>query len=141
MWLKDKGDHFFKRHDYTAAINAYSKALENDKEFLTGRINRATAFIKVRAFTLCIDDLTDAFKQIEDMKKEEREADQEFYDKMIARSLVKRGASYAWTSQFDKAIGDFEKILDSDVYKQILGELDVASLAKDLAVIKNRQNS
>ena len=27
VWLKDKGDHFFKRNDYHAAINAYSKAI------------------------------------------------------------------------------------------------------------------
>ena len=27
VWLKDKGDHFFKRSDYHAAINAYSKAI------------------------------------------------------------------------------------------------------------------
>lgn len=27
IWLKDKGDHFFKRNDYHAAINAYTKAL------------------------------------------------------------------------------------------------------------------
>lgn len=27
VWLKDKGDHFFKRNDYHAAINAYTRAL------------------------------------------------------------------------------------------------------------------
>ncbi len=50
VWLKDKGDHFFKRADYTGALQAYSKALEFDKEFLTGRLNRATTFIKMRGF-------------------------------------------------------------------------------------------
>jgi dyslexia susceptibility 1 candidate gene 1 protein len=30
VWLKDKGDHFFKRADYTGALNAYTKALQAD---------------------------------------------------------------------------------------------------------------
>jgi len=30
VWLKDKGDHFFKRFDYNAALNAYTKALKED---------------------------------------------------------------------------------------------------------------
>jgi hypothetical protein len=32
------------------------------------------------------------------LKPEEREADKDFYDKIMARSLVKRGAAYAWLS-------------------------------------------
>lgn len=50
VWLKDKGDHFFKRNDYYSAANAYSKALEFDKDFMMGRLNRATAWLKMRAF-------------------------------------------------------------------------------------------
>jgi len=50
VWLKDKGDHFFKTADYQSALNAYSKALEYDKEFLSGRLNRVTTWLKVRAF-------------------------------------------------------------------------------------------
>lgn len=59
IWLKDKGDHFFKRSDYHAAINAYTKAIDADKEFLAGRLNRATCYIKIRAFNLCVDDIND----------------------------------------------------------------------------------
>ena len=59
VWLKDKGDHFFKRNDFYSALNAYSKALEIDKEFMMCRLNRATAWLKMRAFQNCIDDCTD----------------------------------------------------------------------------------
>jgi hypothetical protein len=34
VWLKDKGDHFYKRHDYNSAMNAYTKSIKNDSEFL-----------------------------------------------------------------------------------------------------------
>lgn len=59
LWLKDKGDHFFTRNDFHSAINAYSKALEIDKEFLMCRLNRATTWIKVRKPQHCIDDCKD----------------------------------------------------------------------------------
>ncbi len=28
VWLKDKGDHFYKRNDFQSAISAYTKAIE-----------------------------------------------------------------------------------------------------------------
>jgi len=27
LWLKDKGDHFYKRNDFHSAINAYTKSI------------------------------------------------------------------------------------------------------------------
>jgi len=48
LWLKDKGDHFYKRHDFYSAINAYSKSIENDRQFLMSRLNRGTTFIRMR---------------------------------------------------------------------------------------------
>ena len=75
VWLKDKGDHFFKRHDYHAAINAYSRALKEDPEFMSGRLNRAACYIMVRAYDLCIEDCNDLETQIKAIKKEEYESD------------------------------------------------------------------
>ena len=59
VWLKDKGDHFYQRNDYHSALNAYTKALEYDKEFLMGRLNRATTWLKVRCFENAIEDIQD----------------------------------------------------------------------------------
>ncbi len=64
VWLKDKGDHFFKRADYTGALNAYSKALVADPDFLMGKLNRATTYIKLRAFDHAVDDCTSIVTQI-----------------------------------------------------------------------------
>jgi hypothetical protein len=77
-------------------LNAYSKALEFDKEFLMGRLNRATTWLKVRAFIHCVDDCNDIETYIQGLKEAEREDD--FYTKMMARLYVKRGAAYAWVS-------------------------------------------
>ena len=50
LWLKDKGDHFYKRNDFYAAVHAYSKSIESDKSFLMSRLNRGTTFIKMFHF-------------------------------------------------------------------------------------------
>lgn len=141
VWLKDKGDHFFKRFDYNAAMNAYTKALKQDPEFLMGRLNRATTFIKLRAFIAAADDCSDIVKQIEALKNEEYEPDKNFYDKIMARALVKRGAALSWMSSFDESIADFEKVLASPIYSQIIGERQCCSLQNDLTIIRNRKAS
>ena len=122
VWLKDKGDHFFKRFDYNAALNAYTKALKADPEFLSGRLNRATTFIKLRGYVAAVDDLTDIVKQIEAIKPEEFETDKSFYNKLMARALVKRGAAHSWMSGFEDAIADFEKVLASPAYSEVMGQ-------------------
>ncbi len=48
VWLKDKGDNFYNRNDYNAAMNAYCKAIKNDKGFMKAMLNRATTFIRMR---------------------------------------------------------------------------------------------
>jgi dyslexia susceptibility 1 candidate gene 1 protein len=101
VWLKDKGDHYFKRNDFLGAIRAYGRALEEDKEFLTARLNRATVFAKVRSFGPAIEDCTECMNAIEAMKPEEIQGDEEFFDKIFARALLKRAACNAWTSQFE----------------------------------------
>lgn len=56
VWLKDKADHAFKKHDFHAAIANYSKALENDRNFLMARLNRVTCFMKMRQFVAAVEE-------------------------------------------------------------------------------------
>jgi dyslexia susceptibility 1 candidate gene 1 protein len=72
VWLKDKGDHFYNRNDYQSALNAYSKALEYDKDFLMGRLNRATTWLRVRVPEHCISDCEDIENHINTLKEEEK---------------------------------------------------------------------
>lgn len=48
LWLKDKGDHWYKRNDYYSALNAYTKSIKSDEDFLMSRLNRATTFLRIR---------------------------------------------------------------------------------------------
>ena len=77
VWLKDKGDHFYGRSDFSSAINAYSKALDCDKDFLMGKLNRATTWLRVRSFEHCVADCDEIENHIGTLKEGERE--EEFY--------------------------------------------------------------
>ena len=59
----------------------------------------------------------------------------------MARALVKRGAANSWMSSFDEAIADFERVLSSEAYCAVIGQLQVDNLKKDLIVIKSRKES
>lgn len=86
LWLKDKGDHFYRRNDFYSALNAYSKSLANDKEFLTCMLNRATTFLRCRTFTCCVDECDDIEKKIKAIPEAEFVEDKEFYTKVLART-------------------------------------------------------
>jgi len=137
VWLKDKGDHFFKRSDYYSALNAYSKAIEYDKEFLMGRLNRATTWLKVRCFENCIEDCEDIETFILNLKEEERDGDA-FYQRMLARAFLKKGAGFAWISKFDEAI---ESLTEAAKYKHVFNERELIEISNDIDRIKIRKES
>ena len=64
-WLKDKGDGFFKKGDFMAAINAYTTALEADPEMLPCLSNRAACYLKLKKFKDCSNDCTTALNVLE----------------------------------------------------------------------------
>ena len=141
VWLKDKGDHFFRRCDYNAALNAYAKAIKADASLLPAKLNRATTFIKMRAFDLAVEDCDELITTIKNLKDEELEGDRPYYMKIMARALLKRGAAQVWLSQFEYALQDFDSVLKNDEFCQILGEKECASLAKDKARVQQRMRS
>ena len=123
------------------AINAYSKALAADPEFLTGRLNRATTFIRMRAFEQAVEDCNDIIAQILKLKDDVFELDKDFYTKILARTYVKRAAGYSWCSKFNQAIEDFDRVLNNSEYCAIIGDKDIASLHKDKARVQIRMKS
>jgi tetratricopeptide (TPR) repeat protein len=141
VWLKDKGDHFFKRADYNGAINAYSKALKADPDFLAGRLNRATCFIKIRQYRAAGEDCDDIIAAIAKLKEEVINDDRTFYMKLLARAHTKRAAAYSWCSNFEAAMDSFDKVLSSEEFAKIIGAENIANLHKDKARVQQRMKS
>ena len=137
VWLKDKGDHFYKRHDYSSAMNAYTKSIKNDPEFLKWYLNRATTLLKIRNFEGAIEDLNDIEKKIKAQSEEELK--DPFYDKMMARLIVKRAASHSWLSHYDEAQVDFNRAMKE--YNHIYTEEEFKFIENDLNKLLKRKES
>ncbi len=60
MWLKRKGDDFYKKGDYMAAINAYTEALEKDKHHIQALTNRSACYLYIGEAQRCILDSEEA---------------------------------------------------------------------------------
>ena len=138
LWLKDKGDHFYRRNDFYSALNAYSKSLQHDKDFLMCMLNRATTFMRTRMFTACIDECDEIQQKIKALPEAELKEDEAYYTKLQARSHLKRGAAYAWCSQYDAAIYDLKKAME---YKGIFTEEETNTMSDDIDTIELRKKS
>eukprot|EP01043_Picozoa_sp_COSAG02_P129981 COSAG02_NODE_67610_length_252_cov_1.013072_1_plen_83_part_11 len=60
LFLKDRGDGFFGRRDYEAAVNAYSAALTLDRDLPAVYSNRAACYFCLSDYTACAKDCTSA---------------------------------------------------------------------------------
>eukprot|EP00957_Ditylum_brightwellii_P167817 12774686-Ditylum_brightwellii.AAC.1 len=47
VWLKGKGDEFYKKGDFWSAINAYSSSLESDQGMVQAISNRAASYLQI----------------------------------------------------------------------------------------------
>eukprot|EP01022_Parablepharisma_sp_SALTPOND_P000843 TRINITY_DN105134_c2_g1_i1.p2 TRINITY_DN105134_c2_g1~~TRINITY_DN105134_c2_g1_i1.p2 ORF type:complete len:748 (+),score=145.54 TRINITY_DN105134_c2_g1_i1:9608-11851(+) len=135
LWLKEKGDNFFSNGDFVSALNAYTKSLEGNPSFFKCYLNRATCYLKVRAYKNCISDCEKIEELVEKQKKED---DPEFYEKLIMRSYVKKAAALCWMGRFDDALAYYDKALG---FSSRMTDSEAETLKKDVEKIRNRSES
>ena len=56
VWLKGKGDDFYRARDFAGAVNAYTAALEADPKMAAALSNRAACNLQLQQFQGCVDD-------------------------------------------------------------------------------------
>jgi len=126
LWLKDKGDNFFKNQDYHSAINAYSQALKYDKEHLPSLMNRSLAYLHLQEFEKALVDL----KLAEEVCKDAQ---------AISVILVRKAALLSWTGQIEEGISMYQKALElvpEDT--EILSDIESLEKRKLSLQIKNQ---
>ncbi len=65
IWLKQKGDDFFRGGDYLSAINAYSEAFEKDAHLVQALSNRSLCYLNLGEMQRCICDGDEALRMVE----------------------------------------------------------------------------
>ena len=59
----------------------------------------------------------------------------------MARAIIKRAACCFWLSNYNQAIEDYDKVIHTIRYAEILGEEEIKRAKKDLENIRARQAS
>lgn len=89
-------------------------------------------------FTACIDECDEIAQKIKALPEAELKDDEAYYTKLQARLHLKRGAAFAWCSQYDAAIHDLKKAME---YKGIFSEEEIAVMQEDIDTIEQRKKS
>eukprot|EP00743_Colponemidia_sp_Colp-15_P006644 GILK01007162.1.p1 GENE.GILK01007162.1~~GILK01007162.1.p1 ORF type:complete len:424 (+),score=64.46 GILK01007162.1:47-1318(+) len=125
LWLKEKGDQFYKHKDFKAAVNAYTAALQRDPLHLSALSNRSACYLQLLQYPDCIEDCTTVLSRIQ--ANEPLPTGQQV--KWESVTLARRAAAYCGLGSMEKARMDLERALSLDSSNEKLRE-DLASVTR-----------
>ena len=124
LWLKDKGNEFFKMGNFQSAINAFTAAVTLDPNMAPLYSNRAAAHMKMSDFHACAQDCSKAISlltpPVEDNKR----------SRLIAYS--RRAAALSALEDYESAINDIQQAIALNP--------DNESLADDLKTLQQKSS-
>jgi dyslexia susceptibility 1 candidate gene 1 protein len=142
VWLKGKGDDFFRSGDFLSAINAYSSAYEASSTMLPALSNRAACYLKIGEPARCIADCDDAIaasSKNQSLLDDVPGGVSGFWLKLF----VRRGTARCQLGEFKVAAEDYKKAWDlnkasvelRDDYEKMakLAEISEVKKAADMA--------
>lgn len=106
LWLRDKGNEFFKAGNLEAAVNAYSHALRLNHTLYSCLSNRAACHLKMRNFFKCIEDCAKALELL--VPKVQQNADSRL------KCHVRRGTALCQLEMYVEGLQDYEEALKID---------------------------
>ncbi|KAJ3185845.1 Dynein assembly factor 4, axonemal [Gaertneriomyces sp. JEL0708] len=119
LFLKDKGNGFYKAGNFEAAVNAYTAALDLDPSNVTCLSNRAACHLHLKAHQACIDDCVGALSVL--AKEEAYLRDQLIEDggveqrrKSRVKLLVRMGTAKAAMGDRGSALKQYQEALKLD---------------------------
>ncbi|KAI8833641.1 hypothetical protein BJ741DRAFT_690868 [Chytriomyces cf. hyalinus JEL632] len=134
IFLKDKGNAFFKTGNYQGAINAYTAALDLDPQFSSCLSNRAVCHLKLGAYNECIQDCTLALSVtnqeheiLSDRDPVAAMSARPAHDAVQVKVFVRRAAALNLLGRVIDAVKDYEKAIALDPRNDELKE-DLARL-------------
>ncbi|KAJ4951266.1 hypothetical protein NE237_028098 [Protea cynaroides] len=122
---KEAGNAAYKKKDFQAAIQHYTKAVEFDDENISFLTNRAAVYLEMGKYEECIKDCDKAVERGRELRSD---------FKMIARALTRKGTALAkmakCSKDYEPAIETFEKALTEHRNPDTLKKLNDAERAK-----------
>mmetsp|Transcript_33337 Transcript_33337/g.72102 ORF Transcript_33337/g.72102 Transcript_33337/m.72102 type:complete len:811 (+) Transcript_33337:99-2531(+) len=143
VWLKAKGDDFFRAGDMRSALNAYSAALDADPRMLACLANRSVCQLRCGAAHECRLDCSAALLQIESEGAQggSKEANVARHGVVEVKLLMRRGTACCQLGAFTEALTDFHQALSK--FQHLSGQqcssvpgVSIESLGADIARLK-----
>jgi tetratricopeptide (TPR) repeat protein len=119
LFLKDKGDDFFKQGDFRSAVNAYQKALKSNSRFFEVLLNLANCQVKLEEFDKAIENLTAALENTTD-------------EECKAVCMLRKGACFVWKGMIAQGL---------ELYRKAFDVLKDESITQDIIAIEKRRES
>ncbi|GMI48543.1 hypothetical protein TrCOL_g2427 [Triparma columacea] len=143
VWLKGKGDDFFRSGDFRSAINAYSSAFEShdkkseiSKAALSALANRAACYLKIGEPARTIADVDDALRLSSNAQNLDLPGG---LNGFWLKCFVRRGTARCQLGDFDNSRDDYKRAYDLDNTNEGLKE-DYEKM-KELAEVSNLKKS
>ncbi|GAQ78393.1 HSP70/HSP90 organizing protein HOP [Klebsormidium nitens] len=122
---KEEGNVAYKKKDFDAAIEQYTKAMELDEDDIAYRTNRAAVYLEMGKYD-------DAIKDCDAAVEKGRELRADY--KSIAKALTRKGTAYVKMAKtakdYDPAIEAFQKALTEHRNPDTLKKLNDAEKAQ-----------
>ncbi|XP_027181148.1 hsp70-Hsp90 organizing protein 3-like [Coffea eugenioides] len=122
---KEAGNAAYKKKDFEAAIQHYTKAFELDDEDISFLTNRAAVYLEMGKYEDCIKDCDKAVERGRELRSD---------FKMIARALTRKGTALVKMAKcsmdYEPAIETFQKALTEHRNPDTLKKLNEAEKAK-----------
>ncbi len=139
LWLKKKGDEFYLGHDYLSAINAYSDALEKNKDLLQALTNRSACFLHIGEPQRCIADGEEALRLIQNGRVPHSSLTDSKLNAIHKKLLIRIAAAHC---QLGENVINFQNALECTcIQKAILVDKSDNALTFDLDRVKNMQEA
>lgn len=156
IWLKAKGDDFFRSGDFRSAVNAYSAAIDIDDEAIACYSNRSACYLKLNMSVDCVEDCSTALQLL--LVEATANAALASTDTALAlpsngavharqrsKLLIRRAAAYCQMGKFTSSVEDYQtalmelRLLSSsmELERSRLGVAGLTPAAVDLEKEKN----
>ncbi|XP_064621063.1 dynein axonemal assembly factor 4-like [Lineus longissimus] len=106
LWLRDKGNSFFKAGDFQAAINAYSHAIRLDSKMPALFSNRAACHLKIGNMFKCIEDCSKSLELLTPPVPQNAAS--------RCKAHIRRGTAFCQLELYVEGLMDYEAALKID---------------------------
>lgn len=105
MFWKEKGDVFYKNHEYASAADAYGESIKRDGVFLTCVMNRAACYLQLMEYEKCIKDVSLALNMLANTPSSDLSQDR--YRFLMCKLHARRGAAFVWSDDLRRGLQDY----------------------------------